>query len=74
MWSTDKDEISSLKIPILLDFQLKAHSVCTMTWEGFTSVVLNRCEFEIEMWQIAVFGQLRRNRYNQYSPTYAYLC
>ena len=45
MWSTvlDKNEKSSLKIPILFDFQLKVHSICTIMWEEFTTVVLNNC-------------------------------
>ena len=31
------------RFPILFDFQLKVHSICTMMWEEFTSVVLNSC-------------------------------
>ena len=32
-----------MKIPILFDFQLKVNYICTITWEEFTSVVMNRC-------------------------------
>ena len=32
-----------LKIPILFDFQLKVYYICTIMWEEFTSVGLNRC-------------------------------
>ena len=45
-------------------------------WEEFTSQwYWIGVWFEIEMWQIAVIGQQRRNRsYNQYSPTYICVC
>ena len=43
MWSTGKEWKSFLKIPILFDFQLKIYYICTIMWEEFTSVVLNRC-------------------------------
>ena len=42
-WSTGKAWKIFLEDSHFVDFQLKVYYICTMTWEGFTSVVLNRC-------------------------------